>query len=261
MTQERALDEEKAKVRKPNATQTLDKRHAGGAEAETSGLIRLQNQVGNQAVQRLLAQRSGAGSFELDDETTSRINRERGGGQPLESAVQKQAGAAMSQDFSDVRVHTSPKANALSRQLGARAFTTGQDIFFRDGAYDPASSSGQELIAHELTHVVQQSTGAVGGGGKMTVNPPGDAFEQEADAIAKAVTSPAATAEVQRQAAPEEEEEIQTKAIQRQVPEEEEEIQTQLEEEEEEPVQMQELEEEEVPEDLQRQEVEEEDEE
>jgi hypothetical protein len=47
--------------------------------------------------------------------------------------------------------------------LNAKAFTTGSDIFFRNGAYSPQSSGGQELLAHELTHVVQQSTGAVGG--------------------------------------------------------------------------------------------------
>lgn len=97
----------------------------------------------------------------------------------------------MGQDFSGVRVHTSPEADNLNRQLGAKAFTTGSDTFFRNGAYDPYSSSGQMLIAHELTHTVQQASGAVGGsGGKMTVRAPGDAFEREADAVAKAVTNP-----------------------------------------------------------------------
>jgi hypothetical protein len=53
-------------------------------------------------------------------------------------------------------VHTGTNADALSRSLQARAFTTGQDIFFRSGEYSPASSSGQKLIAHELTHTKQQ---------------------------------------------------------------------------------------------------------
>ena len=51
----------------------------------------------------------------------------------------------MGYDFSDVHVHTSPEADALNRDLSAQAFTTGNDIYFREGAYDPNSSSGQEL--------------------------------------------------------------------------------------------------------------------
>ena len=168
-----SIEEKKARIRKPESEEPA-KRHANGSGAEVAGLASLQQLVGNRAVQRLLAQRSGQGSFELDDETAGRINRERGGGQPLDTALQKQASEAMGRDLSRVRVHTSPEAHDLSRQLGAKAFTTGQDVFFREGAYDPHSSGGQELVAHELTHVVQQSSGAVGGAGKMTVNPPGD---------------------------------------------------------------------------------------
>jgi hypothetical protein len=64
-------------------------------------------------------------------------------------------------DFSQVRVHTDTQANTLNRTLSARAFTTGRDIFFRQGEYRPGSSTGQELIAHELTHVVQQGGAGV----------------------------------------------------------------------------------------------------
>jgi hypothetical protein len=181
-------------------------------------------------VQRLLAQRSGDGGFELDDETAGRINQARGGGQALDGSVQKQMGQTMGHDFSGVRVHTSPEADDLNQQLNAKAFTTGQDIFFKEGAYSPHSGSGRELIAHELTHVVQQGSGAVGSSGsRMTVNPPGDSFEQEADAVARHATLGTETsgdAGVQRQEVPEEEEELQMKALQRQaVPEEEEELQ------------------------------------
>jgi hypothetical protein len=62
-------------------------------------------------------------------------------------------------DFSGVKVHHDAGGDRLNRALNARAFTTGKDIFFRQGEYKPASQGGQELIAHELTHVVQQ-TGA-----------------------------------------------------------------------------------------------------
>jgi len=225
MTEKHISTEDKNNiVRKP-------KTEAHGQEAppanERAALVSLQAQIGNRAVQRLLAQRSGDGPSEVDDDTAGQINSQRGGGQPLDSAVQTQMGAATGHDFSSVKVHTGPEAHTLNEQLGAKAFTTGQDVFFRSGEYNPGSSGGQELLAHELTHVVQQGTGQVSGAGsKMTVNAPGDQYEQEADAVAKSVTAPGATANVQRQ---EEEELAQTKL---QLQEEEEEVQMQEEEEE-----------------------------
>lgn len=226
-------EEKKAMAARPDRESHVQDR-AADTESNISGLAHLQNQVGNRAVQRLLVQRSGEGAFELDDETAGRINQERGGGQPLDGGLQAQLGQTMGVDFSGVRVHTSPEADRLNQQLSARAFTTGQDVFFREGAYQPHSGSGQELVAHELTHVIQQGAGAVQGGSGMTVNAPGDAFEQEADAVASEVTSAANTTEaeggVQRQAAlEEEEEEVQMQAL-----EDEEEVQRQeLQEEEE----------------------------
>lgn len=136
-------------------------------------------------------QRQGQGDgFRLDTETVGRINRARRGGQPLDSAIQAQMGETMGHDFSGVRVHTDSEADTLNQQLSAKAFTTGQDLFFRQGEYNPGSDSGRELIGHELTHVVQQSTGRVGGDGSgMTVRPSGDAFEQEADDLGRQANS------------------------------------------------------------------------
>jgi len=198
-------EEKRTRVRKPKAGQPA-RETAHSNSSEKASMVSLQHHAGNRAVQRLLAQRSGDGPFDLDDETAGRINRERGGGQPLDQATQEHMGEATGYDFSQVRVHTSPEANDLSQQLGAKAFTTGKDIYFKDGAYDPGSSGGQELLAHELTHVVQQGSGAVSGGGHMHVNAPGDVYEQYAESIAHTVTSPGA-AGVQRQE--EEKEEVQ----------------------------------------------------
>ena len=144
-----------------------DQEHKAAHQSKTSirkapvpsQLTTLQNQVGNRSVQRLLAQRSGDGPTELDDSTATRINSARGGGQSLDTTVQQKMGDAMGSDFSGVRVHTGSESHQLNEQLGAKAFTTGQDVFFRDGEYNPTSSGGQELIAHELTHVVQQGSG------------------------------------------------------------------------------------------------------
>jgi hypothetical protein len=212
MSKERMSEE--GKVLKPKQAEV--EQESVDPRPDATGIAGLQQSIGNRAVQRLLAQRSADGAFELDDATAGRINQARGGGQPLDTAVQKQMGAAMGHDFSGVNVHTGSESNELNRDLSARAFTSGQDVFFRQGDYDPGSDSGRELIAHELTHVVQQSTGAVTGGQKMTVNPPGDVHEQEADSVAQQVA--------QRQLAEEDEAEdvLQGKDLQRQ-PEEEEE--------------------------------------
>jgi hypothetical protein len=218
-------EQQKARVRPP--TRRGRSKPAAADSASAAPLLTLQNQVGNAAVQRLLAQRSADGAYELDDETAGRINRARGGGHALDETVQSHMGEAMGQDFSDVRVHTSGEADQLNRQLNAKAFTTGQDLFFRAGEYSPRSSGGQELLAHELSHVVQQHSGQVGSSGPMTVNDPGDQFERQADAVAQQVTSAASAPPLQRQEL--DEDELQAKTLQRQ------------ELEEEDPVQMQEL--------------------
>ena len=112
----------------------------------------------------------------VSKDVETRISSARGSGQPLSDMVRKPMEQAFSSDFSDVRVHTNSEANELNQLLSARAFTTGQDIFFREGEYNPGSESGQKLMVHELTHVVQQ-TGS-------------HQSQQQADTIAKERTRP-----------------------------------------------------------------------
>ncbi|MCF3570853.1 DUF4157 domain-containing protein [Planktothrix agardhii 1806] len=99
----------------------------------------------------------GDASTELE----TSIQTAKGGGQPLDGGLQRSMGQAMGADFSGVKVHTDSQSDQLNQSIQAKAFTTGQDVFFRQGAYEPSSRGGQELIAHELTHVVQQNGGAV----------------------------------------------------------------------------------------------------
>ncbi|MEM7092086.1 MAG: DUF4157 domain-containing protein [Actinomycetota bacterium] len=93
---------------------------------------------------------------ELDAETDQQIEQARGGGRELDGGLRRKMEGSFGVDFSGVRVHDNAGANDLNEKIQARAFTTGSDIFFRSGEYDPSSSGGQELLAHELTHVVQQ---------------------------------------------------------------------------------------------------------
>ena len=167
----------------------------GGAIAPHSApnqnlVLHLQRQYGNAYVQRLVAlSRQGDGEADAAPEVEAGIEQARGSGQPLERAVQRQMESAFGTDFGGVRVHTDSSADSLNQALSARAFTTGQDIFFRQGEYSPSSSGGKELLAHELTHVVQQTGGVQARRiqSKLAIGQPDDPYEREADQVAKSV--------------------------------------------------------------------------
>ena len=84
------------------------------------------------------------------------IQSAKGSGQPLHDGVRSSMERGFGADFGGVRVHTGGQADTLNRSLNARAFTIGKDIFFGKGEYNPGSPAGKELLAHELTHTVQQ---------------------------------------------------------------------------------------------------------
>ncbi len=86
----------------------------------------------------------------------SRLSATKGGGQPLGRAERSQMEGQFGADFSSVRIHSGGEAAGLSSQLSARAFTHGSDIYFNEGQYEPHGGEGKHLLAHELTHVVQQ---------------------------------------------------------------------------------------------------------
>jgi hypothetical protein len=107
----------------------------------------------------------------VEQSVEKQIQTARGGGKPLDEGVRGSMEQGFGADFSNVRVHTGGQADALNRSLNAKAFTTGKDIFFGKGQYNPSSSSGQELIAHELTHTVQQGAAGVQRQTAVTTNP------------------------------------------------------------------------------------------
>ena len=89
-------------------------------------------------------------------ETT--LQQQRGQGQSIPEDVREPLEEAFNADFRNVRIHTNERSQQLNQSIQAIAFTTGTDIFFKQGAYQPRSRQGQELLAHELTHVVQQNS-------------------------------------------------------------------------------------------------------
>src|SRR5260221_3266200 len=103
-----------------------------------------------------LVQRSAISGMPVAPDTEQAVQAARGGGQALPAQLGQQMNAAFGTDFGGLHIHTDQRADTLNRALNARAFTTGPDVFFRQGEYQPDSRAGQELLAHELTHVVQQ---------------------------------------------------------------------------------------------------------
>jgi hypothetical protein len=154
-----------------------------------------------------------------------------GGGSPLDRDTRSFMESRLGADFSDVRVHTDGKATESARSVQAHAYTVGNDVVFQSDKYAPESDSGQRMLAHELTHVVQQRSGPVDGTpapGGIKVSDPSDSFERAAESTAdrvmasQAVSSPmtAAPSSVQRET--EEEEPVQGAFVQRKAAEEEE---------------------------------------
>ncbi len=126
-------------------------------EAQAKSILQRQEEEELEAMPKPV----GSEQWVVSDDVEARINNERGGGQPLNESVRESLELQFDRDFSNVRVHTDAEAQELSQELGATAFTTGRDIFFREGTYQPESESGKWLLAHELTHVVQQNEAGV----------------------------------------------------------------------------------------------------
>ena len=128
--------------------------------------------------------------IDLGSQTTAGI-LSLGNGQPLPTPVREKFEPQFARDFSGVRVHTGGSAAALADEIGARAFTYEHNIVFGNGQYGPDSSDGQRLLAHELTHVVQQ--GAANGAERVQADFLDDAKEMVGGAV-DAVSEGASTA-------------------------------------------------------------------
>ena len=105
-------------------------------------------------------------------------------GQPLDAVTRSFMEPRFGHDFSRVRVHTDARAAASAQTVQASAYTVGADIYFNAGAYRPATTGGRVLIAHELTHVLQQANSSPGAGEDLTMGEASSIQEQEADAFA-----------------------------------------------------------------------------
>ena len=154
-----------------------------------AAVSRLGSSMGNRDLSRVIAQmRDGEGILPgglVHPDVEAAIAAASGRGNRLHAGVAEQVGGAYGQPMGDVRVHHDNHAAALSRAVSARAFTVGSDIFFGAGEYQPESTGGRELLAHELAHVVQQR--GAPDAGPLTVSQPSDTLEREAEAAARSL--------------------------------------------------------------------------
>ena len=198
---------------------------AGGKPAalDTGAVLHLQASAGNTSVSRLIAEDEEGASRRVKDVLST------GAGRPLDAQTSELMTQRLGEDFSDVRVHTDAAASESARSVNAHAYTVGSDVVFQSDRYAPETDAGRRMLAHELTHVVQQRSGPVSGsaiGGGVKVSHPSDSYERAAEqsadrvmasgpaapatpaapAVQRSVADPLVEPPVQR-AAPEEEEE------------------------------------------------------
>ena len=112
-------------------------------------------------------------------------------GRPLDADTRAYMEPRFGHDFSKVRIHADTRAADSARSVNALAYTVGRDIVFGDGRYSPGSSVGRQLLAHELTHVVQQSGSSSAPQSNIPMSESGDRAEREAESVSQAVLSSA----------------------------------------------------------------------
>ncbi|WP_158860095.1 eCIS core domain-containing protein [Lunatibacter salilacus] len=100
-----------------------------------------------------------SGTMDIPANFQNTLQRSQNSGVPLAEATRNIMESSFGQDFSHVRIHVGSDATSLNRQIQAKAFTYQNNIFFNSGNFNPGSKQGQHLLAHELTHVVQQTGG------------------------------------------------------------------------------------------------------
>ena len=152
-----------------------------------TGLMGLQRAAGNSAVSSM-----------VEDEPSPVHEVVSSGGRPLEPDVRTDMEGRLGHDFGDVRVHDDSAAQRSAQSVNAHAYTVGSNIVFQRDQYDPGSDAGRTMLAHELTHVVQQRSGPVDGtptAGGVKVSDPSDRFEREAAANAERVMAAPASAQ------------------------------------------------------------------
>jgi hypothetical protein len=172
-----ALVQQPAQIRQENLERDLavDDDNIRGGQTVSQAILGLGQSYGNRYVRNLIGDMG-----KVAPQTQSKIESQRGSGQPLDEGLRVEMEQSYNRGLGEVRIHTGNEAARLANELNAWAFTTGNDIFFGDDAFQPGTEQGRKTLRHELAHVAQQME-------DMAVMPsvltqPGDKVEQDAAA-------------------------------------------------------------------------------
>jgi hypothetical protein len=172
-------------------------------------ILALQRAIGNHAVQGLLQRACACGGKSPEGECDEcKLSRKASGesatgapvpgvvgevlrsaGRPLDAATQTLMDTRFHSDFSRVRIHDDARAAESASAVSALAYTVGHHVVFGQGHYSPTTAAGRRLLAHELTHVVQQSASGSASAQAFSIGPANSPAEREAEAMADAVTA------------------------------------------------------------------------
>jgi hypothetical protein len=194
--QSRAIDETKDSPRRAEHgdRKTLDMGLVleAGVATRAQAAQDLQRAGGNAGVEFVRAAARHLND-QVEARIAGRIEQGEGRGDELAPTARQTLEHGLGVGMRDIRVHTDGDADELAQTLDAVAFTSGRDIYFRTGAYDPRSADGLLLLAHEAAHVIQQAAGPVEGtptpGGRLSLSDPADSFEQAASRAAAATVA------------------------------------------------------------------------
>ncbi|MFN8394617.1 MAG: DUF4157 domain-containing protein [Bacteroidia bacterium] len=150
--QQKSEGEEVQKMEIPGIQQKAE-----GEEVQKMEIPGIQQKAEGEEVQK-----KENGPAEAPDGLGERLASSKGGGEPLAPDTKEHMEGAIGADFSGVRVHKGDEAKGMSQDLNAQAFTHGNDIYFNEGKYNPGTTEGDRLLAHELTHTVQQGAAPAG---------------------------------------------------------------------------------------------------
>jgi Domain of unknown function (DUF4157) len=155
--------------------------------AEKEHQLEVQRQATQEALmpRALQLAKEEAHPSEANSGISQRIQAKLGGGSPLPEHVRSQLETGLNTNLEGVRVHTDGEADKLAKSVNALAFTTGKDIFFSSGKFEPNTKTGYELLAHETTHTVQQASGQVKPGVDSDLSLETDAQAKGAELAAK----------------------------------------------------------------------------
>jgi hypothetical protein len=187
-----SLDKAPEQKRQTDTASSKEKEHAPQPSNLAQDLLALQRTAGNQAVTHVLqrAQHHSSPGAPMSEAPSIVHEVLRSPGQPLAAGTRAFMEARFGYDLSQVRVHTDAQAAESARAVNALAYTVGHDVVFGAGQYAPEARAGKRLIAHELSHVIQQQNTPGVLQGKLSIGSPSDSAELAADTAARAVMLP-----------------------------------------------------------------------